>query len=187
MAIHIGAKCFDRQNTLTKEFSGGMISLILYERSNTVVRKATINDISAVAVIYREQFREMSKLIPDFIKEGDQRVDFIEKTISEEDSDILVYEHNGVVIGFILLQAKIRPDFDFIIPGKYCYIMDIIVTESHRGKGFGTALMNSAMEWAKEHGCSFINLDVLVKNEGAIALYEKLGFVPKAQEMYCRF
>ena len=151
-----------------------------------MTRKATFDDIPAIAELYREQFREMAKLIPDFIKEGDQSVEFLEKTISNDDSDILVYEDNGNVVGFILLQAKERPVFDFMLPGKYCYIMDIIVTESHRNKGFATALMNSAKDWAKEQDCNFVNLDVLVNNHGAIKLYEKLGFIPKAQEMYCK-
>ena len=151
-----------------------------------MIRKATNNDIPAISQLYREQFREMSKLIPDFIKEGDQSTEFLEKTVSNDDSDILVYENYGEVVGFILLQAKTRPDFDFMLPGKFCYIMDIIVTESHRGKGFGTALMNAAKDWAKDQNCSFINLDVLVNNPGAIRLYEKLGFIPKAQEMYCK-
>ncbi|MBQ3602487.1 MAG: GNAT family N-acetyltransferase [Clostridia bacterium] len=151
-----------------------------------MVRTATINDIPAIAELYREQFREMAKLIPDFIKEGDQSAEFLENTIANEESDILVYENGGMVVGFILLQAKTRPDFPFMLPGKYCYIMDIIVTENHRGKGFGTALMNAAKKWAKERNCSFINLDVLVNNPGAINLYKKLGFIPKAQEMYCK-
>ena len=151
-----------------------------------MIRKATFDDIPTISELYCEQFREMSKLIPDFIKEGDQSVEFLEKTISNDDSDIIVYENDGVVVGFILLQAKERPDFDFMIPGKYCYIMDVIVTESHRNKGFATALMNSAKEWAKEQNCNLINLDVLVNNHGAIKLYEKLGFIPKAQEMYCK-
>ena len=151
-----------------------------------MIRKATVDDIPAIAELYREQFREMAKLIPDFIKEGNQSVEFLEKTISSDDSDILVYENDGRVVGFILLQAKERPDFDFMIPGKYCYIMDIIVTKAHRNKGFGTALMNSAKDWAKEQNCSFINLDVLTTNTNAISLYEKLGFIPKAQEMYCK-
>lgn len=149
-----------------------------------MVRKATVDDILAISELYREQFREMSKLMPDFIKEGDQSIEFIEKMISSDDSDILVYENGGTVVGFILLQAKVRPDFDFMLPGKYCYIMDVIVTKAYRNKGFGTALMNSAKGWAKEQNCSFINLDVLVNNPGAINLYEKLGFIPKAQEMY---
>ncbi len=151
-----------------------------------MIRKATHDDITAISELYREQFREMSKLIPDFIKEGDQSIEFLEKTISDDVSDILIYENDGTVVGFILLQAKERPDFDFMLPGKYCYIMDVIVTEAHRNKGFGTALMNSAKDWAKEQNCSFINLDVLTTNTNAISLYEKLGFIPKAQEMYCK-
>ena len=151
-----------------------------------MVRKATNNDLSAITQLYREQFREMAKLIPDFVKEGDQSTEFIKNTITKDDSDILVYEYNRNIVGFILLQAKTRPDFDFIIPGKYCYIMDIIVTEKHRGKGFGTALMNSAKDWAKEQNCNFVNLDVLVNNSAAIRLYNKLGFISKAQEMYCK-
>ncbi len=150
-----------------------------------MVRKATNNDIPAISELYREQFREMSKLIPDFIKEGDQSIEFLEKTVSNDESDILVYENDGTVVGFILLQAKARPDFDFMLPGKYCYIMDVIVTEAHRNKGFGTALMNSAKNWAKEQNCSFINLDVLVNNPKAVKLYENLGFIVKSQEMYC--
>lgn len=151
-----------------------------------MIRKATMSDIPTISELYREQFREMSKLIPDFIKEGDQSKEFIENTITNKESDILVYENNGIAVGFILLQAKTRPDFPFMLPGKYCYIMDIIVTESHRGKGFGTNLMKSAKNWAKEHDCIFINLDVLVNNPSAIKLYSKLGFIPKAQEMYCK-
>lgn len=150
-----------------------------------MIRKATINDIPAIGKLYREQYEEMSKLIPDFIKEEDQSTEFIENTISNENSDILVCEIDDIIIGFILLQAKQRPDFSFIVPGKYCYIMDLIVTEKYRNNGFGTELMNSAKIWAKEKDCRFINLEVLTNNPKAIALYEKLGFIPKAQEMYC--
>lgn len=152
-----------------------------------MIRIADLSDVTPISILYREQFKEMSKLIPDFIKEGDQSIEFIEKTINNEDSDIIVYENDGKVLGFILLQAKQRPDFQFIVSGKHCFIMDLIVTENCRGKGFGTALMNSAKDWAKAHGCGFINLDVLSNNPRAIALYEKLGFIPKAQEMYYKF
>ncbi len=151
-----------------------------------MVRKAICDDIPEISRLYREQFKEMAKLIPDFIKEGNQSKEFLEKIISDDNSDILVYVNNGAVVGFILLQAKSRPVFEFMLPGKFCYIMDIIITEIHRGKGFGTVLINFAKEWAKEKNCSFINLDVLVNNPGAVRLYDILGFIPKSQEMYCK-
>lgn len=149
-----------------------------------MIRKATISDTPAIAELYREQFKEMAKLQPYFICEGNQSTEFIEKSITDENSDILVYEDNGKVVGFILLQAKARPDFPFIVQCNFCYIMDIIVTENCRGKGYGTALMNASKEWAKERNCNFMSLDVLVNNPEAIKLYNKLGFVTKAQEMY---
>lgn len=151
-----------------------------------MVRKATLSDVSAISALYKEQFKEMAKLAPDFIKEGEQSTEFIEGIISENNSDILVYEDSGIIVGFILLQAKTRPDFSFMIQGKYCYIMDIIVTKNSRGNGFGTELLNAAKDWAKEQECVFINLDVLTNNADAIGLYKKLGFMPKAQEMYCK-
>lgn len=152
-----------------------------------MVRIANLDDIPAISVLYREQFKEMSKLIPDFIKEGDQSREFIEKIITNEESDILVYENDGYVIGFILLQAKQRPDFHFIVSGKHCYIMDLIITENQRNKGYGTDLMNYAKDWAKEQECNIISLDVLSNNPRAKALYERLGFIPKAEEMYFKF
>lgn len=151
-----------------------------------MVRKATNNDITSILKLCREQFKEMAELIPDFIKAGDQSAEFIEKTITNNDSDILIYEDNNIVVGCIILQAKQRPDFSFIVSGKHCYIMDLIITENHRSKGFGTALMNSAMDWAKEQNCNIVSLDVLSNNPRAITLYEKLGFIPKALEMFCK-
>lgn len=115
----------------------------------TMVRKATQTDIPAILKLYREHFGVMAKYIPDFIKEGDQSTEFIEKIISNENSDILVYNEDNTVVGFILLQEQIRSDFDFIVNAgsKSCYIMDLIVTEDSRNKGYGTALMNATKEW----------------------------------------
>ena len=149
-----------------------------------MIRKAVLNDIPSISLLYREQFKEMAELIPDFIKIGDQSKEFIEKIISNDDSDILVYENDNEIVGFILLQAKQRPDFDFVKPGRFSYIMDLIITEKHRNKGYGTSLMNSAIDWGKEQGCNIVSLDVLSNNTKAISLYEKLGFISKAQEMY---
>ena len=67
-----------------------------------MVRKASKEDIPAIAELYREQFREMAMLIPDFIKEGDQSAEFLENTVENDSSDILIYDCNGENVGFIL-------------------------------------------------------------------------------------
>jgi RimJ/RimL family protein N-acetyltransferase len=48
---------------------------------------------------------------------------------------------------------------------------------AHRGKGYGTELINAVVEDAHRVGISRIELTVHADNDRAIALYEKVGFV----------
>jgi ribosomal protein S18 acetylase RimI-like enzyme len=50
------------------------------------------------------------------------------------------------------------------------------VERRYHAQGFGTALMNTARDWAKKEGFSTIDLFVFAENEPAVALYRKLGY-----------
>jgi RimJ/RimL family protein N-acetyltransferase len=50
------------------------------------------------------------------------------------------------------------------------------VAEGWRGRGVGTALMQSCVDWAGEHGIHKLALQVWPHNDAAIRLYEKFGF-----------
>jgi len=52
----------------------------------------------------------------------------------------------------------------------------ISVKRRYWGLGIGTAMISSAIEWAKRNGFKRIQLEVLRSNERAISFYEKLGF-----------
>ena len=56
-------------------------------------------------------------------------------------------------------------------------IVDLVVDEPYRRQGVATALIIAAQDWLKSHGISQMILEVSLKNEAAIALAEKLGFV----------
>lgn len=45
-----------------------------------------------------------------------------------------------------------------------------------RGRGVGTALMDAAEAWAREHGAARMILDLAASNTGALRLYERLGY-----------
>lgn len=51
------------------------------------------------------------------------------------------------------------------------------VTEKYQGLGIGKKLMIASIEFAKEHGCSYLYLDSNRKLKPAINLYTKIGFV----------
>jgi RimJ/RimL family protein N-acetyltransferase len=52
----------------------------------------------------------------------------------------------------------------------------IMVAESQRRRGIGSALMEEALSWARAAGITKVELEVFPHNAPAIALYRKLGF-----------
>lgn len=63
------------------------------------------------------------------------------------------------------------------------YIDDLCVDESLRGKGIGKALYRAVREFALEHGCYNLTLNVWSCNTAARAFYERCGFVPQKTVM----
>jgi ribosomal protein S18 acetylase RimI-like enzyme len=56
------------------------------------------------------------------------------------------------------------------------HLEDLFVEASARGTGVGRALVEAALERARERGCARIELDANEANPPAIALYESFGF-----------
>ncbi|NMH89110.1 GNAT family N-acetyltransferase [Flavivirga algicola] len=59
--------------------------------------------------------------------------------------------------------------------GKSLHLEDLIVSESMRGSGLGTALLDEVIKYGHDLGVKRINWEVLDWNEPAIAFYEKKG------------
>lgn len=63
-------------------------------------------------------------------------------------------------------------------------IFDVVVDAGQRGKGYGRAVVQSLMSWGKTQGAHHAYLQVQGDNEGAIQLYEKLGFTRQYSYWY---
>jgi ribosomal protein S18 acetylase RimI-like enzyme len=57
-----------------------------------------------------------------------------------------------------------------------CYLAELYVVPARRGHGLGRALMDAAMELARERGADHMDLGTSEDDVAARALYEKLGF-----------
>ncbi|MCK4608975.1 MAG: ribosomal protein S18-alanine N-acetyltransferase [Gammaproteobacteria bacterium] len=72
----------------------------------------------------------------------------------------------GEIIGFIA----------FSLCADECNILNIGIKRKKQGKGYGTALLQAAIEYAKQYDVNKIWLEVRASNQAAIRLYQKLGF-----------
>lgn len=60
--------------------------------------------------------------------------------------------------------------------GDYVGLFDIVTEPAQRGQGLGQKLMANILRWAADHGAQTAYLQVMLNNNSALKLYEKLGF-----------
>src|SRR5207244_742318 len=89
-----------------------------------------------------------------------------------DNSLLLVAESRGVIVGIVTCRGDSCP------ATRHVTSLAITVDRAWRNRGVGGRLIARTIEWAKKGGVvKRIELNVLVRNEPARHLYEKLGFV----------
>ncbi|MEC0126282.1 GNAT family N-acetyltransferase [Paenibacillus pabuli] len=68
--------------------------------------------------------------------------------------------------------------------GKEAFLLDIVVEEVHRGKGYGTQTMEALEQKAVSLGVDRIGLHVFGHNVRASSLYRKMGYEVTDLTMY---
>ena len=117
-----------------------------------MIRKVTEKDFSRIY--------ELGKLL----HENYENLYNLEELTKKEYFKTLVAEEQGNVVGFLMYT-----DLDGMID-----IMDIVVDNSYRRQKIGSLLMDEMITNSKKD--SKFYLEVNVKNEPAIQMYEKFGF-----------
>lgn len=72
--------------------------------------------------------------------------------------------------------AQLRFRYGLWWAAEDALLEDLFVLESARGSGLGRALLERAVQQARERGCRRIELDVNDNNDAALALYRSVGF-----------
>ncbi|MFF1911310.1 GNAT family N-acetyltransferase [Streptomyces sp. NPDC058239] len=82
-----------------------------------------------------------------------------------------VLVHEGAVVGHV--WVSVREDRPGEITG---FVFDVEVSEEHRGRGYGRALMRQAERITLDAGAHRLGLHVFAANTPALRLYESLGY-----------
>ncbi len=79
---------------------------------------------------------------------------------------VLVAEVKGSPIGFAIVGCS----------GITSYLQRIAVAPAHRGRGWGSRLVQASVSWAVRHGAVSMVLNTPPANDGAAQLYRSAGF-----------
>jgi RimJ/RimL family protein N-acetyltransferase len=93
------------------------------------------------------------------------------------DAAVFVADSPEGIVGRLSIARDAHP------ASRHVADLGLMVAASHRRRGIGTALLETAVGWAREVGVRKLELHVFPHNEAAIALYEQFGF---RQEGYRR-
>ncbi len=151
------------------------------------IRQATQADYSSLCKLFAEADAYHSQAVPHVFRpaNGPARTpEYIADILGNETSRLFVAEHEGQVMGLVHVDIREAPDHPIMTPRRYAKVDDLVVGKDFRRFGIGQSLMNTVHQWARERGVHEIELNVWEFNQGAIALYEKLGYKTAARRMW---
>jgi GNAT superfamily N-acetyltransferase len=97
----------------------------------------------------------------------------VERLLADENTDFLLGAVDGRTAAGV---CQLRYRYGVWMDALDCLLEDLYVEDPARRHGLGEALVNAALERARERGCRRIELDVNDANTPALTLYERLGF-----------
>jgi GNAT superfamily N-acetyltransferase len=100
----------------------------------------------------------------------------------EDGAILFLAESPESVVGYAFVHP--RPAPESLAIDRLLEVETVAVLEEARGEGIGTALMETAEQWARDHGFEHLSVSVRTANEGARRLYERRGFRPLYETMY---
>jgi len=141
------------------------MQVILKQIGDCILRRCELGDIIPVMEI------NLSTL-PEHYSDY-----FYESLLEELPEAFIVAEISGKVIGYIMCKMEHGfSNFKKLGFVKKGHVVSIAVMDEHRGKGFGSTIVNEAINGVKIRQCSELYLEVRCSNNDAVRLYEKLGF-----------
>lgn len=96
------------------------------------------------------------------------------RALSSPDALYLIAELDGRPIGYTVALLEALPDY-LALSGRDCVIEVLYVEEAARGRGVGTALLETCLAWAKKQRVKRVRAGIYAQNRASLGLFERLG------------
>lgn len=137
-----------------------------------MIREATAADLTQLVALLQQVSLDKPREDP-----GPPLPEAYQRAFREVDADprqhLLVAEVDGRIVGTVVLI--IVPNLSY--QGRpWAELENMVVDESHRGRGIGEALVRRAESFARDAGCYKLTLTSSKRRTDAHRFYERLGF-----------
>jgi ribosomal protein S18 acetylase RimI-like enzyme len=140
---------------------------------NITTRPATNADLPKLGEILQMLVKAERPFDPT-LKDGEIFYYDLEAMIMEEQTEVLVVEANGAIIG--TGYAQIRSAKSYERHELFGYLGFMFVIPEFRGQGINKILLNELKQWVLSKGITEVRLEVYHENDAAVRAYEKVGF-----------
>lgn len=147
-----------------------------------VFRKATQNDIAAIAEIYEaiHTEEEAGRTSVGWIRGVYPTGKTAEAALLRD--DLFVAEKNGIIVGTAIInqqQVDVYEGAAWEFPAEESQVMvlhTLVIAPQAFGKGYGKAFVKFYEDYALSQGCPYLRMDTNARNLRARAMYKKLGY-----------
>jgi len=136
------------------------------EAERVTIRTASADDFEAWFRLFEAVASEGKWLGSEAPLDRDSRRRLFDLYVESEEAVTLLAEADNQIVGNLGLEIR-----------RGVGHLGMLIDERWRGRGIGSLLMGSSIDWAKEHGAHKLTLEVWPHNVAAIRLYENFGFV----------
>ena len=153
------------------------------------IRVASESDFAAICGVLEEGDALHRTALPDVFQPTNEEIrprDFFLARMRGPDSVVLIACEAEFVRGVAEVVMKKVESRVMTRARRYGVLDNLVVATTHRRRGIGKRLVAESICWAKERGARQIELNVWEFNQGAIAMYDRLGFETLRQTMGIR-
>ena len=148
------------------------------------IRLGTIEDLPEVQrlnqalVNYEREFVLHGQSInADWAYQPEGVAHFTKYLKPEPNVAVFIAEAGGTVAGYLAASCSVSPHRN---QNPVADIETMFVSESHRGQGLGTKLVNAFTDWAREQGAIHHEVMAWSGNRRTLSFYRRHGFVEDA-------
>jgi ribosomal protein S18 acetylase RimI-like enzyme len=126
------------------------------------------------------------ELVDDPQRSWERRQSWYHELLEHGGAYFVARDERERLLGYAMTQTVLGPDDTFEVRGGIVEVITLVVAESSRAHGIGSALLATVREFAARQGIDTLKVAVMLGNIRAQSFYANAGFEPAEEVRYAK-